>query len=307
MILARELRKVKMQCKYCGGIVNKKGIRRHQRRVKCRVCGKYDTVPLHEQSPNILLLDIETTPMKVFVWGLFGNKYINHENVIEDWNVLSWAAKWLCDSKVMGQIQTPSEARSRDDKRILKQIWGLIDKADIIIAHNAKWFDIKKLNTRFYLNGFPPPRFYKTIDTLLEARKNFSFSSNKLDYLSKIIKNKKKNETNFKLWTECLDGNSESLRYMMKYNKKDVKLLEEVYIELRPWIKSHPNSGIYMEKDNVCPTCGSEDIFENNSYYTTSANKYKSYRCKSCGALSRSMRGELNIDKRRNLPRSLAA
>jgi len=296
-----------MKCRHCGGNVRRKGIRHGKQRIRCNVCYKWDTIARYDGATKILLFDIETTPMEVFVWGLFGNKYISHNNVIKDWNILSWSAKWLCDSEVMGDIQTPKEAKNRDDKRIVDGIWKLIDKADIIIAHNGNKFDIKKLNTRFYLNGHVPPSPFQSIDTLLESKRNFAFSSNKLDYLSHIMRNKQKLHTDFDLWKSCLQGSKIALAKMMDYNKRDVSLLEEVYLEMRPWIKSHPNMGVYAEKDKgICPTCGSEKLEVGDSYYTTTVNKYRACRCLDCGALSRMMAGDLDLDTRRQLIRPIA-
>jgi len=257
--------------------------------------------------PKILLVDIETSPMEVFVWGLIGNKYIPHDRIIKDWNMISWAAKWLFDSKMMSAVQTPKEAKERNDERITKQIWNLFDKADIVIAQNGRKFDFKKLNTRFYTHGLYAPSPYQTIDTLVEARKHFAFSSNKLDYLGEMMLGQKKLETNFKLWTDCLKGNKKQLTRMLEYNEKDVFLLEEVYLELRPWIKSHPNIALLSNcNGEACPSCNSKNLVETGTYYTTQANQYVSLRCNDCGSLSRSMQGEATLQERRQLVRTVA-
>ena len=51
---------------------------------------------------NILLLDIETSPVVAWVWGL-RDQNVGLNMIKEDWYVLSWAAKWLGDkpSKTM--------------------------------------------------------------------------------------------------------------------------------------------------------------------------------------------------------------
>jgi transposase-like protein len=295
---------VNMRCKCGSDNVHKRGNRDGRQRTRCVDCGKWDSSYLSPSGAKILLFDIETTPMEVFVWGLFGNKYIQHGNVIKDWNVLSWSAKWLFDSQVISDIQTPKEAKSRDDKRVLGGIWDLINQANVVIAHNGDKFDLKKLNTRFHMNGYLPPSPYQSIDTLKVAKRNFAFSSNRLDYLGQIMTNKGKISTNFKLWTDCLDGNKEALQKMLAYNEEDVRLLEEVYVELRPWVKSHPNVGVYMSGE-VCPTCGSDDIHTNGGYYTTNANRYESYRCGGCGSLSRKLKSVLSLEDRRELMRPL--
>lgn len=262
---------------------------------------KYDGGNKEKKIPKVLILDIETAPMKVFTWTLF-KPYLHHNNIISPGFILCWAAKWLFSAETMSDIVTPKEARIGDDKRIMGTIWQLMDDADIIIGHNLRRFDIKWLNTEFILNGLKPPMPYQTIDTLVESKKHFRLPSNRLDYLGQIMVNKKKLETDFELWIKCMNGDKESLDYMLKYNKEDVLLEEEVYVEIRGWIRSHPSLGIYINADGpVCENCGSSDLLWENKYYTTLASKFAAYRCKNCGAPSRCRTTALSKEQRKNL------
>ena len=234
--------------------------------------------------PKILLFDIETTPMPVWVWS-FGKQYVPPTNLVNDdygnqrvWYVLSWAAKWLYDDNVMSDIVTPEEAVARDDSRVLDSIWEMLDQADIVIAHNGDRFDLRKLNARFILNDMPPPSPYKSIDTLKIARREFAFSSNKQDFLTKTFGLAEKLKTDFQLWLDCMDGDKSALNNMLSYNERDVVGLEQVYLKLRPYIKNHPNLGVLMD-DSVCPTCGSKSIKASNATYFTSSNEFPVYRC----------------------------
>jgi hypothetical protein len=239
--------------------------------------------------PKILLFDIETTPMPVWVWD-FGKQYVPPTNLVRDdngkqrvWYVLSWAAKWLYDDNVMSDIVTPQEALERDDSRVIQSIWKLLDEADIVIAHNGDRFDIRKLNARFILNNMTPPSPYKSIDTLKIARKEFAFSSNKQDFLTKTFGLSEKLKTDFQLWVDCMDGKKDALNNMLKYNKRDVVGLEQVYLKLRPYIKNHPNLGVLMGSD-CCPTCGSGNLKASNATYFTSSNEFPVYRCGGCNS-----------------------
>jgi len=241
-----------------------------------------------ESLPKILLFDIETTPMPVWVWD-FGKQYVPHTNLVRDkygeqraWYILSWAAKWLYDDKVFSDILKPKEAKNRDDSRILKSIWDMLDEADIVIAHNGDRFDIRKLNARFIANDMLPPSTYKSIDTLKIARKEFAFSSNKQDFLTKHFGLAEKLDTDFQLWIDCMNGNSKQLDKMLDYNRRDVVGLEQVYLKLRPYIKNHPNVGVIMDS-NSCPSCGSESLEPLQATYFTSSNEFMSYRCNGCG------------------------
>jgi hypothetical protein len=230
-----------------------------------------------------LLFDIETAPIEAYVWNVW-NQNVAPTQMIRDWFMLSWSAKWLNDSEIMSDVVTPREAKKHKDKRIMKSLHRLIDEADIIIAHYGNGFDIPKMNTRFIINGLNPPSPYQSIDTKQVAAKGFGFTYNKLDYLATMFGIPNKLHTDFNLWVKCLKGDAESLKYMEEYNKQDILVLEEVYYKLRPWIKSHPNLGLYTD-ERVCSNCGSSHLTK-KGVYRTSVNNYDSYVCE-CGAFTR--------------------
>ena len=250
-------------------------------------------------------MDIETSPIECFTWGLY-KQNISPDNVIRDWGMLSWSAKWLYDSDVMSQVVTPEEAANKTEESIIQGIWDLLDEAPIVCGHNAKNFDIRKLNAKFILYGLKPPMSYHIIDTYQIARSTFAFTSNKLDYITKLLKLLEKNHTEFSLWKRCVAGDVAALDEMVKYNIQDVLALEDLYTILRPWIKSHPNMGLYVESDSeVCPNCGSENL-EERGFYTTTVNKYKAFRCKNCGAIGRGRLSEISLKDNKNLLISVA-
>jgi hypothetical protein len=239
------------------------------------------------KQPKVGILDIETSPLQVNVWGTWKQR-IGHEQVINDWYMLSYSWKWLFDSKVSGSVLTPTEAINRDDSRICREVWKFLDQCDVVIGHNINRFDIPKVQTRFIVNKLAPPSPFRTIDTLTIAQQNFRFASNKLDYIGDLLLHDRKIHTEYQLWLDCMKGVPEALSRMLTYNKKDVLLEEEAYVFLRPWIKSHPNMAIYQESiEPSCPTCGSTNIDE-CGYYSTSVNRYLAFRCKDCGAICRS-------------------
>ena len=286
-----------MICPYCGGgHGKKKGVQNNQQRFVCYTCKKQFQAPLDASSksfPRILLFDIETSLMKVYVWGLY-KQFIPHNNIIDTWFVISWSAKWLYDKKLMSDTVTPKEAVKKDDRRILKSIHALLNKADIVIGHNVDRFDIRKLNWRFISNNMKPPLPYRSIDTLKVARSQFAAPSYKQDYLTKYFALEKKLKTGFKLWIDCMGGDKKALKKMARYNRHDVIGLEEVYLKLRPYIKNHPNLGILMDED-VCTNCGSHNIQETEAVYFTSASKFPVFRCSDCKTPY--IRGKKNVNQ----------
>ena len=252
-----------------------------------------------DKQPKILIFDVETAPMRAYVWGRW-KQNISLDATISEWYMLCWSAKWLYSDYVMSNKLTSEEAINEDDSRIIKSLWDLINEADIVVAHNAKKADVKWMNTRFILNGLNPPKPYHIIDTLEVAKREFGFSSNKLDALAGYFNIPHKLGTDFNLWVKCVNGDEESLNYMCEYNKVDVKILEEVYLYLRPWIKGHPNCGNLTSSEiPVCSICSSKKLeLLEGEYYYTSVGKYQLYRCKDCGAISRD---RVNLNKNNKL------
>lgn len=243
--------------------------------------------------PNVLLFDVETSPMVSYTWGTF-KQYIHHEQIIRPWHLISWAARWLYEPEVYSDVLTIDEALVGDDKRISESLLKMFNDAQVIVAHNLKKFDDKRAKTRFIMNGLNPPSPYQMIDTLEQSRKEFAFPSNRLDYLGNMFNNHGKIDTDFSLWDKCINfkGNykkedqQEALDYMLKYNIEDVYILEEYYLNIRPWIKNHPNMGIYQEsEESVCSICGSPDIIPEGEY-ATPVNRYYSMRCNNCGGIA---------------------
>lgn len=236
---------------------------------------------------KILIFDLETAPMQAYVWGRW-KQNISLDATISEWFIICWSAKWLYSNEVMGDVLTPEEAINEDDYRITKSLYELINEADVVVAHNGNRADIPWMNTRFIIHGFNPPKPYFSIDTCLVARKQFNFSSNKLDALATYFGLDNKIDTSFGLWKDCLKGEEDALEYMLEYNKMDVKILEEVYLKLRPWIKNHPNISNLLSSSHTCPLCGENHLKEiKGEYYYTNVNRYKLYRCAACGGISR--------------------
>lgn len=238
--------------------------------------------------PKVLLLDIETAPITAYVWNLWP-KFVGLNQVKAEWNILSFCAKWLGDPEI---IYGDCREDPADDSKLVKQLYDLIDAADIVIAQNGKRFDVPKIQARFLLQGYLPPSPFKIVDTMLMAKQQFGFTSNSLAWMTdKINTGEKKNKhgkfPGFDLWAECLKGNPEAWDEMREYNIPDVTSMEELYLRLRPWYVGHPNVAIYyMDDVTRCPKCGSDDIKQEGVTFTQSG-EYARMHCGGCGGWSR--------------------
>lgn len=244
--------------------------------------------PNVKNGPRILLLDIETAPLLAYVFQKqVWKANINSEKVISDWFILTYSCKWLLEDKVYSNRLSGEEALDENDSRLVVELWQYLNEADIVIAHNGKHFDIPNMNTRFILNDLPPTSPYRQIDTLEVAKKQFGFTHNNLDGLAAAFGFGAKITTTFELWKKCLRGDERALSEMMTYNIHDVELLEELYLYLRPWIKSHATFALYNDdEESQCPYCGHKNLVPAGHHYTLTG-KYETFQCSNCGGISR--------------------
>lgn len=256
-------------------------------------------------SPRVLFLDIETAPILGYVWAIW-DQNVGLNQIKADWYILSWSAKWAGDpvGKIMYQDQS-KVANMEDDSGILKKLWAVLDEADIVVTHNGRAFDQKKIFARFVLNGMKPPSPFKHIDTFLIAKRAFGFTSNKLEYITdklnkKYKKLKHKKFPGFEMWAECLAGNKAAWKAMKKYNIHDVLALEEVYETLRPWSDTLPNFSLYNDDEEPTCSCGSQD-FHARGFTYTNAGKFQRYQCLDCGTWKRGNKNLLSKAKKQTL------
>ena len=245
-----------------------------------------------DKRPRILLLDIETLPNLGFTWGLYDQNVIRFK---QQTCLATYAWKWLGEKEVYAKALSDYpgyKAGSYDDAKLATDLWKLFDEADIIIAHNGDQFDIKVCQARFIFHDLRPPKPFKTIDTKKAVKKVGRFNSNKLDDLCSLLEDEKKIKTDFDLWLGCIEGDQASWAQMVKYNKKDILLLEKLYIRLRPWINNHPNFTVLSGSLNrVCPKCGSQKLTY-SGFQITQSRRYRRLKCQNCGGWTREVKCE---------------
>jgi DNA polymerase elongation subunit (family B) len=247
------------------------------------------------QLPKILFLDIETAPNTATVWDIW-NQNIAISQLLESSYVMCWSAKWKHDNKVMFDSVEKSGKEG-----VVRSIWELLDQADIVIHYNGRKFDIPTLKKEFLLLKLPPPSPYKQVDLYQTVRKEFRFVSNKLDYILKQLGYSGKIKTTHELWLKCMNHDPAAWKKMELYNRGDTEKLSKVYKRLLPWIKNHPNYGLFSDPSRpVCSNCGSHKVYSRGLYLSKTLT-YKRYACKSCGTWMKSSLSERKLNNKKML------
>lgn len=232
---------------------------------------------------KIGFLDIETAPNLGYSWGKYDQNIISF---VETWFLLAFSYKFLGEDKIVTKAlpdYPKYKKNKKDDSDLVKDLWKFFNEADIIVAHNGDNFDTKKSNARFITHGLPPPKPYKTVDTLKIARKHFKFDGNRLADLAQYLEVGSKEKTfGFATWEGCIKGDPIEWKRMRVYNAKDITLLEGVYLKLRPWAATHPDLSLYSHPGN-CHVCDSTRV-QRRGVMHLKTRSYQRLNCQSCGA-----------------------
>lgn len=180
---------------------------------------------------KILMLDIETTPLQVYTWGLW-DQNIGINQIIKPTEMMCFGAKWLGQKKV-----TFKSVHHHGKKEMLETLHKMMDEADILVGWNSASFDHKHIKREFLENKMDPPAPTKDLDLMSVVKANFQFPSNKLDYVAQALGvGAKVKHSGFELWIKCMEGNNKAWTEMRKYQIQDVELLDKLYEVLLPWL-----------------------------------------------------------------------
>ncbi len=204
---------------------------------------------------------------------------------------MCWASKLVGSDEVTW--------RRRGNKDFLTLLKAQLEDSDAVLTYNGRRFDLPIVNTEFALAGISPPAPYKHIDLLETVKKQFRFTSSKLDFVCQQLGvGKKVEHEGFGLWVKCMQEDVDAWTKMKEYNIGDIEVLEQLYNKIKPWILNHPNAALYTPADSFqCSTCGSTEL-QKRGFHVTGVGRYQRYHCKDCGSWSRSRITDVTRDAR---------
>lgn len=244
----------------------------------------------------------------MLVWTFSLNKpWISFDQIVQQTRVICWAAKWLGEDQVIFRSEY-----HHGREAMIRQAHALLNEADIVIHFNGESFDIPHLRREFEELGLPPFAPFQTIDLYRQLRKAMYFPNNKLDTMVRRLGiGAKVDHEGMPLWIKCLTDNFEAPKVqakawadMRRYNKHDVVVTENLYVETREWLPNHPNLGLYVEDpgDGIarCGTCQSTNLRKEGFAYTA-AGKYPRFQCRDCGKWGKEKRA-IALTEGRGIP-----
>jgi hypothetical protein len=223
----------------------------------------------------LLFLDIETKPALIYSFGI-RDQHITHKQIKEDGGVICVGVKWAGErrTKVLSVWEHGYSAMIEETHR-------LVSEADAIATYNGASFDMPKLMGCFLREGLFPPPPPTQIDIYKAVRK-LGFICNKLDYIAPLLGlGQKVKHAGLEMWIDVMAGCPKAQRKMARYCAGDVRLTEDVYEKVKPYIATHPHMG--KTAGSACGACGSTRL-QARGFRRTKASRIARIQCQDCGS-----------------------
>lgn len=227
-----------------------------------------------------LFVDIETAPNEVMIWRTGYNLTVDHASILKERAIVAIGYSWDGEKTV----HCLAWDHAKDDREMLIDFWPVLARADEIVGHNVKRFDLPWLRTRYLFHRLHPIPPVAVVDTCIWAKSHFYLNSNSLAYLSKFLGFGGKVKTTYDLWVQtCAKNDRAALRRMMFYCREDVRQLKKVYARLAEVAPHHTNLAVWSGLSSWrCPHCKSAKVGRIKVRVTPFGITRHQMQCKAC-------------------------
>ena len=228
---------------------------------------------------NVQFLDIETSLIDAKVFRP-GQQFIPASQTTTYTKLLTVAGGTMYDLYTKGDKGIWSFSNHHDTQRfaqdplddtfVLERLWDILDKADVIVAHNAS-FDKGWILGRFVQLGWKMPSKFSVVCSY-RGLTNYNFTSKKLDRLSRQLLGTSKIDTTVDLWMRCSLGDEEAFEEMLAYNIGDIyDTLFKVYMRTCHYYPDYAVDLVnYALEVPQCKVTG--DLLEDNGVWQSRKN-----------------------------------
>jgi len=265
--------------------------------------------------PKILFYDIETLPLKAWIWQP-GQQYVGHKQLLSShnmWDLISIQYCWN-DGKPAKVLRYDKHGGT---KGMIETFDKLVKESDLTIGKNSDRFDTKMINSLRMMNGIKGyPEWTQVKDDLeKQMRRQFRLPSQSLDYISDVLGFGGKDKMEMSDWIEIsnyrqlteiqedigtkasnkvakhLYGEKASyirkvgkiaLNKMCNYGAKDTEDTRALWYYLEEHFTPNFNMATFTGERISCKRCGSKNLRKNGKYISAGQTRYQQWRCNSC-------------------------
>lgn len=235
--------------------------------------------------PRILFYDIETSPLKAWVWQM-GEQYVGHKQLDKNHSRYGIICVTYCWNDGSSAQCIDWGYEEQDTTKVIKEFDQIINLADHVIGKNSDKFDNKMINAARMFGDLPGnPSWTKYTDDLeRQMRRYFRLPSQSLDYISDQLGLGGKIKMEFQDWVDIVEKNKngkKSFNKMCKYGKKDVEDTRTLWNKLAQHFDPKFNVAAHTGNYFNCKRCGGDNLYK-NGIRTAGSTQYQMYNCRDC-------------------------
>jgi DNA polymerase elongation subunit (family B) len=232
--------------------------------------------------PKVMTYDIETSMVTAHLWGT-GKQFVRHDSLVDHTKIITVAWKWIGSD----QVKVLKWDKKQSDKKLMETFLKEYNKADMVIGFNNNSFDNKIVNSRALHYGFEVDTLMKSYDLMRMVKSKFRLASYSMAHISTYLGlgGKMDYGIGIRMWKDIQFGSKKdakaSMKLMVKYNRQDVTLTEELYFKLRQYLPAVMHVGVMQGKGkSTCPTCGGKKTKLHKTMVTAAGSIQRVMKCK---------------------------
>jgi len=233
-----------------------------------------------------LFFDLETSFCIGWFWRP-GKQFVSANQILEHSKIISAHWSWEHEDEVH---HIHWGLNKQCDKRVIKKLVELFNKADEVVAHNGTKFDMKWVRARALAHNIPMHPYYKMIDTYTIIKRLVALPSYSLGNVCKYYELEAKIDAGgFDTWYKVqLKKDREALDHLLYYGDGDILSLKALFYKIQPQIEVSTHFAVKAGGDKYdCPECGCTKANYGKKYVTKSGTIQHYLRCadRSCARM----------------------
>lgn len=251
---------------------------------------RVDALKARTKGVRILTFDVERQRGKWLIeqWDPYLPKFARMETMIQRPRIMCFAAKWFGEDEVIYADERGRNGKGQGGWRsMVKQLWDLLNEADVVITFNGDRADLPWANEEFKYAGLPKVMPPKSIDLYKQSKAVRALPYKSLRYLAREFGSQQKLEHEGPdLWKLCAKADADAWDQMRAYNEQDVVATEALWLDELPWLDGRVHMGMLISDGESmrCPNCGSNDLESQQKPARAYTREYQAYRCNECGS-----------------------
>lgn len=168
-----------------------------------------------------------------------------------------------------------------NEKRLVKDVIAEMNKADVLVSYFGTRYDHPFMNAKALEYGLEFPNPTPRLDLFFTAKSNLAISRKSMQNVAYFSNaSHEKSPVEGKIWKAAMAGDRDALAWIEAHNLADIEVLEDVYIKLRPLMRTHPRiNGI-----ENCRTCGSSKLQKRGTTVSVLRGPQYRIKCTNCGS-----------------------